>query len=231
MEAVEHAAPNFPLRQRLLLRLISFAGIVAIRIIGPTIRFQTICEEGGPPASDPLHVPAVYAFWHQCVFASAWFWRHRPIAVMTSRSFDGEYIARIIQHFGFRAVRGSSSRGAVGALLGMHAEVEAGRVAAFTIDGPRGPRFVAKPGPVLLARNTQTPLVVFHVALERKWVLNTWDAMQIPRPFSRGIVYVSRMMTVPASANDAQMEAAHAAMQSALERVRDAAEAMFARQV
>src|SRR3954470_10118833 len=169
------ADERFTLRQRTAIRLISALGVLAIRLIGPTIRYRVVCEEGGPPESDPLVVPAVYAFWHQCVFASAWFWRKRDIAVMTSRSFDGEYIARIIEALGFRAVRGSSSRGAVGALLGMHKEVEEGRVAAFTIDGPRGPIFVAKPGPVALARNTHKPLVVFHIALEKKWVLNSWD--------------------------------------------------------
>ena len=86
---------------------------------------------------------------------------------MTSLSFDGEFIARIIEKLGFRAVRGSSSRGAVGALLGMRREVEAGQAVAFTIDGPRGPKYVAKPGPVLLAQATGAPMAAFHIALSR----------------------------------------------------------------
>ena len=166
--------------------MISILGTLAIRLIGPTLRFRVICEEGGPPATDPLIVPAVYCFWHRCVFAAAWFFRNRDIAVMTSRSYDGEYIARTIHNMGFRAVRGSSSRGGVRALLEMHTEIDAGRVAAFTIDGPRGPMYVAKPGPVLLARNTQKPLVVFHIALARPWALNSWDKFMVPKPFARG---------------------------------------------
>jgi lysophospholipid acyltransferase (LPLAT)-like uncharacterized protein len=210
---------HFWLRQRLALWGISTIGTLAIRLIGPTLRYRVEIEAGGPP--EPLLVPAVYCFWHRCVFASAYFYRNRDVAVMTSRSFDGEYIARIIQNLGFRAVRGSSSRGAVGALLGMHKEIEAGLVAAFTIDGPRGPRYVAKPGPVLLAKNTGVPIVCFHMALEKAWVLDSWDATMIPKPFSRALLRVSKVIHVPRDADAAALERVHEEMQAALERVRD----------
>lgn len=217
--------PHFSWRQRFALAFISFAGAGLIRLIGPTLRFEVICEAGGPPPADPLLVPAVYAFWHRCVIAATWFFRGRDIAVMTSQSYDGEMIARVIERFGFRAVRGSSSRGGVAALLGMRDEVEAGRVAAFTIDGPRGPVYVAKPGPVLLARKTGRPLVLFHIALARCWTLNSWDRFMVPRPFSRAVLVVGRVMRV----NDGDDEAArHAEMQAALDRVRQAAEAACA---
>ena len=221
--ATEDAAPRFSLGQRLALWFISSLGTLAIRLIGPTLRYRVEIEPGGPP--QPLLVPAVYCFWHRCVFASAYFYRNRDVAVMTSRSFDGEYIARIIQNLGFRAVRGSSSRGAVGALLGMHKEIAAGRTAAFTIDGPRGPRYVAKPGPVLLAKNTGVPIVCFHMALESVWVLDSWDATMIPKPFSRALLRVSRVIHVPPDADPATMERIHEEMQAALERVRDDADA------
>ena len=210
---------RFSLRQRLALSLISALGTLVIRLVGPTLRYRVEIEPGGPP--EPLLVPAVYCFWHRCVFASAYFYRNRDVAVMTSRSFDGEYIARIIQNLGFRAVRGSSSRGAVGALLGMHKEIEAGRVAAFTIDGPRGPRYVAKPGPVLLAKNTGVPIVCFHMAVEHAWVLSSWDKTMIPKPFSRALLRVSRTLHVPKDADATTMERVHSEMQAALERVRD----------
>ena len=98
------------------------------------------------------------------------------MAVITSRSFDGEYIARIIELFGFSAVRGSSSRGGSGALLGMNRVLANGHIAAFTIDGPRGPRYVAKPGPVLLAKMSGVPILCFYLAVERPWILRSWDA-------------------------------------------------------
>ena len=142
---------------------------------------------------------------------------------MTSRSFDGEYIARIIERFGFEAVRGSSSRGGVRALLGMHTIVEEGRVAAFTIDGPRGPVYVAKPGPVLLARNTGVPIRCFYVGVKDAWVLNSWDRFIIPKPFTRAHIRWSAPIAVPRDTDSATAQRYHSEMQAALERVRDEA--------
>lgn len=144
---------------------------------------------------------------------------------MTSRSFDGEYIARIIEKLNFAAVRGSSSRGAVGALLGMRRELELGHSVAFTIDGPRGPRYVAKPGPVLLAKTTGVSICCFYIAAENAWVLNSWDHMLIPKPFSRAHVYMSSPISVPANASDETMNELHRQMQETLERCRERAEA------
>jgi lysophospholipid acyltransferase (LPLAT)-like uncharacterized protein len=89
----------------------------------------------------------------------------------------------------------------------------------------RLPRFEAKPGPVLLARATGVPMAVFHIALEKAWILNTWDRSMIPKPFSRALMRVSRKIPVPADADDSQKERLHAELQSALERVREFAEA------
>jgi lysophospholipid acyltransferase (LPLAT)-like uncharacterized protein len=218
-------ANAFTPRQRLSIWLISTLGTLAIRLIGPTIKFTVEIEEGGPP--EVLRIPSVYCFWHQDVFASAWYFRNRDIAVMTSRSFDGEYIARIIENLGFRAVRGSSSRGGVRALLGMHTEIEQNRVAAFTIDGPRGPKYIAKPGPVLLARNTHMPIVCYHIALERKWTLRSWDETMIPKPFTRAVLRISRLIPVAPDLDAAGMEKVHAEMQATLDRVTAYAESQF----
>src|SRR5258708_1216783 len=146
--------------------------------------------------------------------------RRRQIAIMVSRSFDGEYIARIVEKLGFRAVRGSSSRGPVGALLGMRDEIEQGHPAVFTIDGPRGPRYVAKPGPVLLAKKTGLPINCFYIAVKHAWVLNSWDRMIIPMPFSGACAYGSSPIHVAADAPDEEMDARHQQMQAALERCR-----------
>jgi len=173
--------------------------------------------------------PVIYSFWHRAVFPSAWMWRNCGIAVMVSRSFDGEYIARIIEKLGFAAVRGSSSRGGAQALLEMKTHLEKGAAVAFTIDGPRGPKYVAKPGPVLLSRTTGLPMAAFYVAIDNAWVLNTWDQLVIPRPFSKALARVSAKMRVPANADDRQMAEFHQQLQSALERVTSFAEANVAR--
>jgi len=138
---------------------------------------------------------------------------------MVSRSFDGEYIARIIEKLGFVAVRGSSSRGGASALLGLRSQLEQGLSVAFTIDGPRGPKYVAKPGPVLLSQASALPMAAFYVALSDAWVLNTWDALMIPKPFSKALARVSVKVRVPAEADEAQMAEYHTQLQAALERV------------
>jgi lysophospholipid acyltransferase (LPLAT)-like uncharacterized protein len=212
----------YSLWQRFLLWLITWAGFLAIRLIGPTLRVTVSFEDGAPTSLDAR--PVVFAFWHNCIFPATYVWRNLQVRVMSSDSFDGEWTGRIIRKFGFVKVRGSTSRGAVRALLSMRRELEQGWTVAFTIDGPRGPRFVAKPGPVLLARATGAPMAVFHIAVEKAWILNTWDQSMIPKPFSRALMRVSRRMFVPADASDSQKEQFYAELQNALERVREFAE-------
>ncbi len=221
--AEKNDEPKFTLRQRIALALVSWAGRLAIRLVGPTLRYRVSIEEGGPPE---FHIqPAVYAFWHRCIFPGTYYYRGRDIAVMTSASFDGEYIARIIESLGYRAVRGSSSRGGARALLAMRREIEAGRTAAFTMDGPRGPRYVAKPGAAVLARSSGAPLMAFHLAVERAWVLDSWDAFIIPKPRSRVLLRIGKLIRVPAEADDAALERAQQELQATLDRLREYAEA------
>jgi hypothetical protein len=219
------AAENkpFTLGQRISLFVVSWLGYLGIALIGPTLRFTVSIEEGGPP--DDRLTPAIYAFWHRCVFPATYWFRRRGIAVMTSKSFDGEYIARIIERFGFPAVRGSSSRGGMRALLGMHKVIDAGQTVAFTIDGPRGPKYVAKPGPVLLARNTQVPIMCFHIAVKNAWVLNSWDDFMIPKPFSRAVLRIGRLIHVPKDIENSDLPTYQAKMQETLDRIRAWAEA------
>lgn len=218
----EEETSRFTLGQRIALGLISWAGYLAIRVIGPTLKVTVSIEEGGPP--EFFIRPAVYALWHRCLFLAIWWYRNREVGVMSSRSFDGEYTARIISRLGYRPVRGSSTRGAVGAVIGMRRELEQGRTVAFTIDGPRGPKYVAKPGPVLLAQKTGLPIVTFHFAVQRAWLLNSWDDLMIPKPFSRVLLRVGKLIQVPADADDAAQQRCHAEMQAALDRVRIYAE-------
>jgi len=129
---------------------------------------------------------------------------------------------------GFGTAQGSSSRGAIEGLTVMAQRLEEGKHVAFTIDGPRGPRYVAKPGPVILARRTGKPISVFHIGLERAHTFKkSWDHFQIPYPFSRAIVVVAPPIRVPADADSDKMKSKQAEMQASLERVRDVAESWF----
>ena len=224
-EALPDKSSSLPFTwwQQVQLFLITWAGFLVIQLIGPTLRVAISFEEGGPASIETK--PLILSFWHSCIFPAIYVWRNLQIRVMSSDSFDGEYTGRVIRKFGFVKVRGSSSKGAVRALLGMRRAVEEGATVAFTIDGPRGPRFVAKPGPVVVARSTGVPLVAFHIALENPWLLKTWDRSMIPRPFSRGLMRVSRQILVPENITDADRDRYHGELQAALDRVREFSEA------
>src|SRR6185437_9844270 len=217
------AAPaGFRWQQRLQLRLIAAVGALVVRLLCATLRYENSAESGGP--LDANERPMVWAFWHRCLIVATHRFKKRDIAVLTSRSFDGEVISRIIEKFGYQAVRGSSRRGALGAVLGARRQLACGRAVAFTVDGPLGPLYQAKPGPVVLSRLTGVQVIAFHIAVERAWTLGTWDRMIVPKPFSRAFVHFSPPMLVPAVADETQMEAWRRELQMTLEHVRDVAE-------
>ena len=126
--------------------------------------------------------------------------------MITSQSFDGEYIARFIQRFGYGAVRGSSTRGGVGALARMIRLMKKGLPAGFTVDGPKGPKYVAKSGPVLLAKKTGNPVMPFSVETRKHWTIKSWDNLQIPKPFTRARVFIAEPVYVEKEAGDEEIE-------------------------
>ena len=122
-------------------------------------------------------------------------------------------------------MKGSSSRNAVRALLGLRRALQDGWTVAFSIDGPRGPRYKVKPGPVALARSSEIPLTMFHMAVERAWVLNTWDGLIIPKPFSRVLMRFGKLIVVPPETSDEDLKRYERQLQDSLDRVREFAEA------
>jgi lysophospholipid acyltransferase (LPLAT)-like uncharacterized protein len=128
--------------------------------------------------------PPILALWHGRILPATLYWRERGIVAMTSQNFDGEWIARLMAGFGFRAARGSTSRGGSRALVQMRRELRAGHAAAFTVDGPRGPARIAQPGAVWLAGATGQPVLPFHIEASRYWSARSWDRGMIPKPFA-----------------------------------------------
>jgi lysophospholipid acyltransferase (LPLAT)-like uncharacterized protein len=217
------SALRFTLRQRIILRIIIAAGYSFIRLTGPTLRVSVSREEGAEKTLDER--PLITSFWHACIIPSTYIFRNFGVRVMSSNSYDGEYMGRIIRKFGFVAVKGSSSRNAVRALLGLRRALQEGWTVAFSIDGPRGPRQKVKPGPVALARSSGVPLSMFHIAVESAWVLNTWDRLIIPKPFSRVLLRFGKLIPVPPDASDEDLERYQLQLQGSLDRVLEFAEA------
>jgi hypothetical protein len=201
----------------MVLRIIIWLGYWAIRLIGPTLRVSVSYEEGAQKTMEER--PLIGSFWHSCIIPATYICRDLGVRVMSSNSYDGEYMGRIIRKFGFVAVKGSSSRNAVRALLGLRRSLQEGWTVAFTLDGPRGPRHKVKPGPVALARSSGVPLTMFHAAVDKAWVLNSWDRMMIPRPFSRVLLRFGKLIPVPTDASDDDIERYTNELQAALDRV------------
>ena len=169
----------------------------------------------------------IMAFWHGRILPSTYFFRRRGIVVITSENFDGEWIAGIIERFGYGTARGSTSRGAKRALLQLKRDMAAGQPAAFTIDGPRGPAQVAQPGAIWLAKVTGNPVVPFHIEASRHWTLRSWDRTQIPKPFSDVAISIGEPLDVPPDADEAAIEQTRRLLKCRLEVLEARASAML----
>jgi lysophospholipid acyltransferase (LPLAT)-like uncharacterized protein len=210
----------FTLWEHFQIVLASWIGYLAVHLICRTMRWEIQGWENWEAARS-LGKGLIYTFWHREIFPATWFWRKRGIVVMTSRNFDGEYIARIITKHGYGAARGSSSRGASRALVEMIRCHRKGLDTAFTIDGPRGPRFVAKRGSVLLSKATGAAILCFHIALRKALVFEkSWDQFQIPYPFSQARVFIAPPIVVSSEARDEELSRAHQQVQDTLDSLR-----------
>jgi lysophospholipid acyltransferase (LPLAT)-like uncharacterized protein len=209
---------SYSAKKRFLICAADLAFFLLIKVIGRTIRWQVDGWENWEAATREGQIP-IYTFWHNRVFLATYFWQQRRIVVMTSQSFDGEYIARFIQRFGYGAARGSSTRGAVGAIIEMARLMRAGSPTAFTIDGPKGPRYVAKMGAVLLAKKTGQPILPFTITARHWEAKRSWDGFQVPLPFSRARVNLAPPMYVPADADESSLAAKRDQLQAALDEI------------
>ena len=206
---------NSSWRKRAEVAAIAGVGYPLINTLGHTLRWrvegwhhlEAIWASGRQP---------VMAFWHGRILPATFYFRRRGIVVITSENFDGEWIARIIERFGYGTARGSTSRGAKRAMLRLVREMRAGHAAGFTVDGPRGPARVVQPGAVWLAGATGNPVLPFHLESSEHWTLGSWDRTQIPKPFATVSIAMGEPFHVAADADDAGIEAARQLLEARL---------------
>jgi hypothetical protein len=195
-------------------------GRAAVRVLGASLRLT----EANREAVERLWAsggPVIYAAWHGRMFLLPYFYgRRRVVHVLASRSRDGEIVSRFAHGFGFRVVRGSTSRGAAPAIRALarllrqeHAEV------GIVPDGPRGPRYVAQAGPVLLAKLGRAPIVPLGIGASRATRLRSWDEFLIPHPFARVAVVFGDPLVVAVDADRAALETARQHLETALRRL------------
>jgi len=200
--------------KRLQLAAIPAVGVPVIASLGATLTWRVEGLEHlnfEQPGRRPI-----MAFWHGRVLAATYYFRRRGIVVMISENFDGEWIARIIEQFGFRTSRGSTSRGGQRALLQLKRAMERGQPTGFAVDGPRGPARKVQPGAVWLAKITGNPIVPFHLEASSYWSLKSWDRTQIPTPFSTVSLIVGTPIEVPRDADEPTIEEKRVELEQAL---------------
>lgn len=219
--------PKLSLWRRMQFWLIAGAVFGLVRAIGPTLRTEVL----GWQHAERLYAQrkqCIWTFWHRAIFGIVWWGRNRGVVVMHSANFDGRWAGRVIEWLGYGVAHGSSTRGGLRGLAVMEQRLAEGRDVGFTVDGPRGPRFIAKPGPVMLARSSGCPVLPFYVGLERAHTFRkAWDHFQLPMPFSRAVNLVAPPIFVPADADRETIEQKHAEMQRALDRLREIGDTWF----
>jgi len=193
-----------------------------VRLLGATLRVSEVnggvAEELWRPGG---RQPAIYAVWHGRMLILPYLYgRRQTFHVLVSRSRDGELLSRFVAGFGLRAVRGSSSRGGTTALRGL-ARLLRDQSAHVVIvpDGPRGPRYVAQPGAVLLARLGGAPIVPMGFGAAPRTILRSWDAFLVPHPFARAAVVFGDPLRVEPGADRAALEQARDALEATLREV------------
>lgn len=209
---------NYTFRERLLIRILGFVFYIFTNLIGKTVRFEVEGWENLEEIERVGKIP-ILAFWHNRIFLATYYFRFRGIVVMSSQSFDSEYVARFIQRFGFGIVKGSSTRGGVGGLIEMIRLMKRGFPTGFSVDGPKGPIYQAKTGTLLLAKKTANPVLPFSIEAENYWTIKSWDKLQIPKPFTRAKILIAEPIVVSDGADDSEMTNKHLELQKKLDEL------------
>jgi lysophospholipid acyltransferase (LPLAT)-like uncharacterized protein len=218
---------RFTFGQRVTLWVVPKLTALLLAMVGATLRFEVIAEEGAVPETPPAR--GIFCFWHRCTLPAGWYFRKFRCSILISQSFDGELIARTLELLGYGSVRGSSSRGGAAGLMALRDVLKDGLPVVFTADGPRGPIYQTKVGPVKLAAMTGERIGSFYLLPERAWTVRSWDRFLVPLPFSRVVVSWARAVDAPAEdADAATLEAKRLELNEALERARIRAEAHLA---
>jgi len=212
--------------KRLQARLISAVGYPLVAALGATFRWRADGAEHYQRVRDGGRQP-IMAFWHGRILPATIYFRRRGIVVITSENFDGEWIAGIIERFGYGTARGSTSRRAVKALVQLKHDMAAGKPAAFTLDGPRGPARVAQPGAIWLAKVTGNPIIPFHIEADRFWTANSWDRTLVPKPWATVAIALGEPLDIDSQADDGGIERGRVELEARLSALEARARAML----
>jgi hypothetical protein len=216
-------------REELKIRCWTALAVAALWLLGKTTRKRYI---GAEELLDHWRrgKQVILAFWHGRILLMPFpyqTYRGSKACIMNSIHRDGEIITRVIKRFGVRAVRGSSTRGWMGGLKGLLEAYRQGYDLIVVPDGPRGPRYQAKPGVLQLARATGASIFPVTYGAAWKTTIDSWDRLLIPFPFSRVTYVIGRPLVVPADVSPQVMEEKRQELQETLLAITAQADASF----
>ena len=209
--------------------LIGTAGRLVLDALMKSVRFE-VRDDPAYTALAKSGQPVIYALWHGRLLPLTWHHRGRGIGALISLSKDGEYIARVVQGWGYQVIRGSTSRGGSRALAEMIRLGRKGRSLAFTPDGPRGPRERMKPGVLVAAMRAGVPIVPLSAAATRAWWFEGWDRFLVPKPFSRIVLSHGAPLIVPPDTDEAGIERLSQELENTLQRLQGRLDAEVSRE-
>jgi lysophospholipid acyltransferase (LPLAT)-like uncharacterized protein len=201
-------------------RIAGYLAGYVMKLWGLTIRYE-VNGKTGVNAPEIAPAPVIFALWHNRIFTMPSIWcrtggKSRQAVVLTSASNDGTTLATAMSMFGLGAIRGSSSRRAVSALIGMKKALREGFDVCVTPDGPKGPRYVVQPGVIKIAQSAGAEIIPIHIRYSSAWRLKSWDRFVIPKPFSKVSVTFDRPHRIAADLNNEGFEAARLALERCL---------------
>lgn len=167
----------------------------------------------------------IWCYWHQHHIYGAWYMRQLAnqgmnIGFLISPSADGDMSAKLARNWGFSVIRGSSNRTGAKAMRDLYNSITKDHISPVnTSDGPTGPLHIFKPGAIMLAQLTGSPIILFSYAASRYWKLSSWDEFIIPKPFSRIAMNVSEAIFVEKKLTSEELEELQITMQSRLSRL------------
>lgn len=192
----------------------------AMKLWSMTLRYN-VNDQAGVVQPEIHHKPVIFALWHNRIFTMPPIWlrtggKNRSTVVLTSASRDGTTLAKAMEAFGIGAIRGSSSRRAVAALIGMKNALLEGKDVCVTPDGPKGPRYQVQPGLLKIAQSTETDIIPIHIRYSSAWRLSSWDRFVIPKPFSKVTIIFDKPIKVPKNISEAEFEIARVNLENCL---------------
>lgn len=226
-DALDYSSPvPFTAKQRLLLATAPPLAVGLLRCIGAANRvIERGREHFDAVVRDHGHV--LLGFWHEALILAAHHHRGTGHHTLTSYSFDGEMAARLVYWNGMRALRGSSSRGGYKALKDMAKAIQQVECVGLTLDGPRGPRRVAKPGIAVLSGRSGVPVLPFALVATKTWRMRSWDRLMIPKPFGTLVAVYGEPIAPPPSLRSPDVERIRLEIERRVNQLQESIESEF----